>query len=49
MNARHAAPRNPGRIGDRLTVPALHLILGLPRPATTDAGQLGRHALEGTR
>jgi hypothetical protein len=49
MNRKHAAPRNPARIGDRLTVAAVHLILGLPRPVATDAGQPGRHHLEAAR
>jgi hypothetical protein len=44
MTARHAAPRSPRWIGERLTVAALHLILDRPLPAPTGAGQEGRHA-----
>lgn len=44
MTARHAAPRSAHRIGDRLTVAAVHLILARPLPTPTGAGQDGRHA-----
>jgi hypothetical protein len=47
--SRHAAPRSLRHLGERLTVPAVCLIVGLPRPVATDAGQLGRHAAEATR
>lgn len=42
--SRHSAPARSHRIGDRLTVTAVHLILNRPMPAATDAGQNGRHA-----
>jgi hypothetical protein len=41
---RHSAPRHPWRLGCRLTVPAVHLIVGRPMPAATDAARPGRHA-----
>jgi hypothetical protein len=41
---RHHAPRRAHRIGDRLTVTAVHLIVGAAMPTPTDAGQPGRHA-----
>lgn len=44
--ARHQAPRRPHRIGESLTVKAVHLILGLSMPQPTDAAQLGRHHAE---
>jgi hypothetical protein len=47
--SRHAAPRHPRHIGERLTVPAVHLILGLACPSPTAAGQPGRHHQEATR
>lgn len=47
--SRHAAPARPFRIGERLTVPAVHLILGLACPSPTAAGQPGRHHQETTR
>lgn len=43
MYPRHAFPRSSWRIGDRLTVTAVHLIVGRPMPAATGAGQPGRH------
>lgn len=42
--SRHAAPRHSWRLGCRLTVPAVHLIVGRPMPTTTAAGQPGRHS-----
>jgi hypothetical protein len=42
--SRHTAPRHSWRIGCRLTVPAIHLIVGRPMPSPTDAAQPGRHA-----
>lgn len=42
---RHAAPRQAWRIGDRLTVTAVHLITGHQLPAPSGAGQPGRHAV----
>lgn len=41
---RHAAPRNLARLGDGITVTAVHLFVGRPMPAPTGAGQPGRHA-----
>ena len=47
--SRHAAPRNPRHIGERLTVAAVHMILARPLPSPTDAGQPGRHHEESAR
>lgn len=49
MTARHAAPRHSYRIGERLTVAAVHVILGLAQPQPTDAAQPGRHHEEYAR
>jgi hypothetical protein len=42
--SRHAAPSRSWRLGCRLTVPAVHLIVGRPMPSPTAAGQSGRHS-----
>jgi hypothetical protein len=49
MYPRHAFPRSSWRIGDRLTVAAVHLIVGRPMPAASGAGQPGRHAAQVNR
>jgi hypothetical protein len=41
---RHAAPNKPHRLGERVTVTAVHRFVDRPMPAPTDAGQPGRHA-----
>lgn len=47
--SRHRSPRHPRQIGERLTVPAVHLIVGVTLPTPTDAGQPGRHHEEYAR
>ena len=47
--SRHQAPRRAFRIGERLTVAAVCLIVGAALPQPTDAGQPGRHSEENAR
>ena len=42
--SRHAAPNRSFRIGERLTVAAVFLIVGATMPQPTGAGQDGRHS-----